>query len=203
MIDGSQEGVFIAATAIVSEKAKISPEVKIWDFSNIRENVEIEKNVSIGMQCYIGPGVQIGESSKIQNGVMIYQPTRIGRGVFVGPGVIFTNDLFPRAVNTDFNLKSHDDWVEVGVEVEEGASIGAGVVCVAPVRIGRWAMIGAGAVVCKDVPDFAQVIGVPARQIGWVGRAGLKLEELEKNIFICSVDKTRYKLSGTKMSELT
>jgi UDP-2-acetamido-3-amino-2,3-dideoxy-glucuronate N-acetyltransferase len=90
---------------------------------------------------------------------------------------VFTNDLNPRAVTPEGRLKSPADWHAVGVTVLEGGSVGARAVCVAPVTIGRWAMVAAGAVVTRDVPDFALVLGVPARQVGWVGRAGVRVVE--------------------------
>jgi acetyltransferase-like isoleucine patch superfamily enzyme len=96
-------------------------------------------------------------------------------GVFVGPAAVFTNDHFPRSVDPEGRLKRGGDWEAVAVVVAEGASIGARSVCVAPVHIGRWALVAAGAVVTRDVPDFALVAGVPARRIGWVGRAGVRL----------------------------
>ncbi len=99
----------------------------------------------------------------------------LGEGVFVGPAVVFTNDHFPRSVHPDGSPKQADDWEAVGVTVRQGASIGARAVCVAPVTIGRWSMIAAGAVVTKDVPDFALVAGVPARRVRWVGKAGVPL----------------------------
>ncbi|HEU4676533.1 MAG TPA: hypothetical protein VFS29_11120, partial [Motilibacteraceae bacterium] len=105
-----------------------------------------------------------------------YEPAVLEDGVFVGPAVVFTNDHYPRSVDPDGKLKRGDDWEAVGVTVREGASIGARSVCVAPVTIGRWATVAAGAVVVKDVPDFALVAGVPARRIRWVGRAGVPLE---------------------------
>ena len=97
-------------------------------------------------------------------------------GVFVGPAVVFTNDVHPRAVTPDGRLKRGDDWEMVAVTCREGASIGARSVCVAPVTIGRWALVAAGSVVTKDVPDFALVVGAPARRVGWVGRAGTRLQ---------------------------
>ena len=96
-------------------------------------------------------------------------------GVFVGPAAVFTNDHCPRAINPDGTLKSASDWERVGVTVERGAAIGARAVCVAPVRIGEWASVGAGAVVTSDVAPYALVVGVPARRVGWVGEAGVPL----------------------------
>jgi len=106
---------------------------------------------------------------------LIYEPARLGDGVFIGPAVVLTNDLYPRSVDMAGKLKRPADWSASGVVVQEGASLGARVVVVPGRTIGRWAMVAAGAVVTRDVPAFALVAGVPARQIGWVGRAGQRL----------------------------
>ncbi len=116
---------------------------------------------------------------KIQNYALVYEPAVVGDGAFIGPAAVFTNDHFPRSVNPDGSVKSGHDWEPVGVTVLEGASIGARSVCVAPVTIGRWALVAAGATVIRDVPDFALVVGSPARRIGWVGRAGVPLVQAE------------------------
>lgn len=128
---------------------------------------------------YIGPGVLIGDRCKIQNYALLYGPTVVSDGVFIGPAVVFTNDRYPRAINPDGAQKSAADWHPVGVTVMNGASIGARAVCVAPVIIGRWALVAAGSVVVRDVPDFALVAGTPARRIGWVGPAGERLVEVD------------------------
>ncbi len=106
----------------------------------------------------------------MQNYALVYEPAELADGVFIGPAVVLTNDTYPRAVNPDLSLKSAHDWEPVGVTIGEGASIGARAVCVAPVTIGAWATVAAGAVVTKDVPDHALVVGVPARRVGWVGQ---------------------------------
>lgn len=128
-----------------------------------------------GPGAYVGPGVRIGDNVKLQNFALVYEPAVLGDGVFVGPAAVLTNDRLPRAVDPTGRLKRGGDWQAVAVEVAEGASLGARSVCVAPVRVGRWALVAAGAVVTEDVPDFALVAGVPARRIGWVGRAGVRL----------------------------
>ena len=117
----------------------------------------------------------VGDRCKVQNYALVYEPAVLEDGVFVGPAVVFTNDHFPRAVAPDGTLKTADDWDPVGVTVRTGASIGARAVCVAPVTVGRWALVAAGSVVVRDVPDFALVAGVPARFVRWVGRAGVPL----------------------------
>jgi acetyltransferase-like isoleucine patch superfamily enzyme len=119
--------------------------------------------------------VVIGNNVKLQNYALVYEPSRLEDGVFIGPAAVLTNDLYPRSVDVTGKLKRPADWDASGVVVREGASLGARVVVVPGRTIGRWAMIAAGAVVTRDVPDFALVAGVPARQIGWVGRAGERL----------------------------
>jgi acetyltransferase-like isoleucine patch superfamily enzyme len=163
------------ATAIVDPTAELGAGTVVWGGSQIRENVSVGVECVVGRGVYIGPGVSVGARCKIQNDALVYEPATLGEGVFVGPKAIITNDRYPRAVTPSGALKSADDWTQVGVEVAEGASIGAGAICVGPIRIGRWAFVAAGAVVTSHVPDFALVAGVPARQIGWVGRAGQRL----------------------------
>jgi len=193
---------FIAETAIVENSVVIGNNVKIWHYAHIRSNVNLGLNVIIGSNVYIGVGVNIGDNSKIQNNALIYEPAQISNGVFIGPGVIFTNDRNPRAINSDKTQKSSLDWNKAGVVVGEGASIGAGAICVGPIEIGKWALVGAGAVVVKDVPNYALVMGVPARQMGWVGKDGVKLIEQSSKIFRCPVSKKLYHLEGSNLAEV-
>ena len=166
-------------TAEISPDAVVDPSASIWHHTRIREHAHVGNGAIIGAGVCIGPGVLIGDHCKIQNHAQVYEPAVVADGVFIGPGVVFTNDRHPRAVNPDGSQKSAADWEPVGVTVLSGASIGARAVCVAPVTIGRWALVAAGSVVVKDVPDFALVAGVPARRIGWVGPAGEALVEVE------------------------
>lgn len=166
----------IVDTADVSPAARIGEGSSVWHLAQVREQAVLGKGCVIGRGAYIGTGVQLGDHCKVQNYALVYEPARLGQGVFVGPAAVLTNDTFPRAVNPDGSLKSASDWEAVGVTVGDGASIGARAVCIAPVRIGAWATVAAGAVVTKDVPAYALVAGVPARQIGWVGHAGRPLE---------------------------
>ncbi len=168
--------VRIQDSADVSPDASIGDGSSIWHLAQVREGVTMGENCIIGRGAYIGPGVVLGENCKVQNYALVYEPARLEDGVFIGPAVVLTNDTYPRAVNADGTLKSPQDWEPVGVVIERGASIGARATCVAPVTIGEWATVAAGAVVVKDVPAYALVVGVPARRIGWVGEAGVPLE---------------------------
>jgi len=156
--DGLADDVALHATADVAESASIGPGSRVWHLAQIGENAVIGRACVVGRGAYVGPGVQIGDHVKIQNYALVYHPAVLEDGVFVGPAVVLTNDLNPRSVDADGRLKSAADWTPVAVHVKEGASLGARSVCVAPVVIGRWAMVGAGAVVTADVPDFALVV---------------------------------------------
>lgn len=167
--------VRIAPGADVSEAAEIGDGSQIWHLAQVREGVRLGPECIVGRGAYIGTGVQVGARCKIQNYALVYEPASLADGVFIGPAAVLTNDEYPRAVTPDGGLKSASDWHPVGVTIGEGASIGARAVCVAPVEVGAWALVAAGAVVTKDVAPFALVAGVPARRIGWVGRAGARL----------------------------
>lgn len=169
----------IHSSADVDPSAKVGERTIVWHLAQLREEVQVGADCIVGRGAYLGPGVVVGDRCKIQNHALVYEPAVLANGVFVGPAVVFTNDLNPRAVTPDGQLKSADDWDCVGVTVEEGASIGARAVCIAPVRIGAWAMVAAGSVVTRDVPPFALVAGVPARQIGWVDRSGHRVPQPE------------------------
>ena len=182
----------IAESADVDATAQIGAGSSIWHLAQIRENARVGLSCVVGRGVYIGPGIIIGDMTKIQNHALIYEPSELGDGVFVGPGVVLTNDVFPRAVNPDFTPKGPSDWELAGVTINEGASLGAQSVCVAPVVIGRWAMVAAGSVVLKDVPDFALVAGSPAVQKGWVGRAGRRLDRIDSETWRCPATGARF-----------
>jgi len=160
--------VFIHPTAEVSKEASIGDGTKIWHHAQVREGAKIGKNCILGKCVYVDKNVEIGNNVKLENRVSVFQGVKIEDDVFVGPHVTFTNDLYPRAFN--------QDWEITPTLVKKGASIGAGSVIVCGVTIGRYAMIGAGSVVTKDVPDHALVYGNPARIHGFVCVCGRKLK---------------------------
>jgi acetyltransferase-like isoleucine patch superfamily enzyme len=182
---------FVAGSADVADTAKLGEGTKVWHLAQVREDARLGANCIVGRGAYIGTGVRVGDNCKIQNHALVYEPAELAAGVFIGPAVVLTNDTYPRAVNPDGSLKDASDWDAVGVTIDEGAAIGARAVCVAPVRIGRWATVAAGAVVTKDVPDFALVAGVPARRIGWVGEAGAPLRQ-DGDEWVCPLTGKRY-----------
>ena len=192
----------IADNASVSPSANLKSGVSVWDFSQVRENSVVGDNSIIGSYAYIDANVQIGANCKIQNRALIYDPAIIHDGVFIGPGVILTNDKNPRSVSTAGQIKGALDWEKTGVEIFEGASIGAGAICIAPVSIGRWAVVGAGSVVSKNVKDHALIVGNPGRQVGWVGYAGVRLKELSENIFECPKSLTKFELINFELHEM-
>lgn len=162
-------------TAQVADSATLGDGTTVWELAQIREDAVLGTGCIVGRGAYVGTGVKIGDNVKLQNYALVYEPAVLGDGVFIGPAAVLTNDEFPRSVDPEGNLKRGSDWHAVAVTVGDGASIGARAVCVAPVTIGRWALVAAGAVVTRDVPDYALVAGVPARRIGWVGEAGVRL----------------------------
>jgi acetyltransferase-like isoleucine patch superfamily enzyme len=185
--------VKIHPTAAVSSDAKIGSSTLIWDQCQVREGTIIGKNCILGKDVYVDIGVNIGDNVKIQNGSYIYHGTSLESGVFVGPGVIFTNDKSPRAINLDGSLKGNDDWQVGETRVLYGASVGAGAIVLPGITVGRFSLIGAGAVVTHNVSDHALVMGNPARQVGFVCKCAMRLElDTETREYICHTCGDRY-----------
>jgi UDP-2-acetamido-3-amino-2,3-dideoxy-glucuronate N-acetyltransferase len=195
--------VCIMPSADVDPGARLGQGTSVWHLAQIREGAEIGAGCVIGRGAYIGPGTRLGQRCKVQNYALVYEPAWLDDGVFVGPAAVFTNDRYPRAVTPDGSIKTAGSWEPVGVTVRCGASIGAAAVCVAPVTVGRWAVVAAGSVVVKDVPDFALVAGTPARFMRWVGRAGVALVATSDRRFRCPRTGAGYVQAGETLSEET
>jgi UDP-2-acetamido-3-amino-2,3-dideoxy-glucuronate N-acetyltransferase len=171
------ESVRIAPNAEVDSRAEIGAGTVIWGLACVREGVVIGRDCIIGRGAYIENEVSLGDRVKIQTNALIFKPARIGDDVFIGPSVILTNDRYPRASTPDGTLKRASDWNAEGVVIEKGASLGARSVVLPGVKVGSYAMVAAGAIITRDVPDFAIVVGSPARRVGWAGLAGIPLEK--------------------------
>jgi UDP-2-acetamido-3-amino-2,3-dideoxy-glucuronate N-acetyltransferase len=182
-------------TIRIHPTADVSPEATVGDGTSVWQQVQIRGQAAIGNNCILGKGVfidrevSIGSNVKIQNYVSVYQGVTIEDGVLVGPHVCFTNDLRPRAVNPDGSLKSMQDWTITPTLIREGATLGANSTIVCGTTIGRWAMVGAGGVVTKDVPDYGLIRGNPARLRGFVGPSGEKLVEYKsEGLWMITID---------------
>lgn len=185
---------FAHETAIIDEGCEIGEEVKIWHFSHIMSNCKIGNGCNIGQNVVVSPDVILGKNVKVQNNVSIYTGVTCDDDVFLGPSMVFTNVINPRsAVNrkNDY-LKTH---------VGRGASIGANATIVCGNDIGEFAFIGAGAVVTKEVPAYALVVGNPSKQIGWMSEYGHRLNFDENGEAICPESNEKYKLSNGKVTK--
>lgn len=191
---GESEGVRIHPSADVAASARIGAGTRIWNRVQIREGAEIGSKCIIGTGVYVDVDVRIGDNVKVQNNGLLYRGLTLESGVFVGPGVIFTNDRLPRAVNPDGTLKRDADWGVGPILVRYGASVGAGAVVLPGITIGRFALVGAGAVVTRDVPPHALVVGNPARQVGYVCACAARLIASDSGEQTCPACGARYRL---------
>ena len=189
-----REGVTIHPTADVAETADIGRGTRVWHQAQVREGAVVGVECIVGKGAYVDFGVRIGARCKLQNGVFVYHGFDVEDGVFIGPGAMLLNDKNPRAINADGTLKSDADWTLSRGVVRTGASIGGGAIVLPGVTVGRYALVGSGAVVTRDVPDHAIVVGNPARRRGFACVNGHPLSGAEPTAegmrMTCPVDGT-------------
>lgn len=163
---------FVHPSADVSPSAKIGARTRIWHQAQVRDGALVGAGCVVGKNVYIGADVRVGDACKIENNAAVFEGVTLGRAVFIGPGVILTNDRTPRATTPAGRPKGAADWTLERIDVQEGASLGAGSIVIAGVTIGRYALVAAGAVVTRDVPPFGLVRGNPARLAGFTCLCG-------------------------------
>ncbi len=186
-------------TVEIQKGAKIGKGCKIWQNSQVLKKAQIGKNCVIGHNCFIGSKTKIGDNVKIESNTDVWDLVTLEDYVFIGPSAVFTNDLNPRAKYPKSKFPQYGKWLPI--LIKEGASIGANATIICGNTIGKWTMIGAGAVVTRDVPDYAIVAGVPAKAIGWVCECGNRLE-FKKEKASCRICKRKYKKAGNKISRI-
>jgi UDP-2-acetamido-3-amino-2,3-dideoxy-glucuronate N-acetyltransferase len=189
-----ENNFFAHETAIIDDFVTIGDGTKIWCFSHILKNTTIGKNCVFGQNCVVGANVKIGNGVKVQNNVSVYEGVEIEDDVFLGPSMVFTNVINPRSF-----IERKEEFKKT--LMKKGCSVGANATIVCGVTVGRYAFIGAGSLVTKDVPDFALVFGLPARQHGWVGISGNKLCFDNSDIAADKSDGRKYILKNGRVSE--
>jgi UDP-2-acetamido-3-amino-2,3-dideoxy-glucuronate N-acetyltransferase len=189
-----EKSFFAHPSAIIDEGCKIGEGTKIWHFSHVMPNCTIGKNCSLGQNVVVSPEVVLGNNVKVQNNVSIYTGVICDDDVFLGPSMVFTNVINPRSavIRRDQYLRTH---------VGKGASIGANATIVCGHDIGEFAFIGAGAVVTKNVPAYALVVGNPSRQTGWMSEFGHKLQFDSSGVAVCPESKEQYKLENNQVKK--
>jgi len=185
MTGEQRRNVRIHATADVSERASIGEGTAIWQQTQVREGASIGSRCVIGKCVYVGADVVVGNCCKIENHASLHEGIVVEDGCFIGPHVVLTNDKLPRAINPDGSLKSSADWVMGHIRICYGAAIGASSVVLPDVTVGRFAMVGAGSVVTRDVPPHGLVLGNPARLIGFVCSTGHRLAQDSGGVWRC------------------
>jgi UDP-2-acetamido-3-amino-2,3-dideoxy-glucuronate N-acetyltransferase len=186
---------FAHETAVIDDGCIIGKGTKIWHFSHIMTGSEIGERCNIGQNVVVSPGVKLGKNVKVQNNISIYTGVICDDDVFLGPSMVFTNVINPRS-----EIIRKDSYLTT--IVEKGATIGANATIICGIIIGRYAFIGAGAVVTKDVKPYALVVGNPARQTGWMSEFGHKLIFDDKGFAICPESGERYRLEHGNVSKI-
>jgi acetyltransferase-like isoleucine patch superfamily enzyme len=192
---------YIHPTATVDDSVTIGEGTKIWHEAQVRNRARLGAECILGKGAYVDEDVVVGNRCKIQNRASLYKDLVLEDGVFIGPHVVFTNDMYPRAINPDGTLKAADDWHAGATRVAYGASIGAHSVVLPGKRIGRFALIGAGSVVTKDVPDHGLVVGNPARLVGYVCLCARKLD-FTNNHASCALCEGHFELTADGLRQL-
>lgn len=193
----NENSYYVNEHAVVDDNVEIGEATKIWHFSHVQSRAKIGHHCVIGQNVNVGNNVTIGNYVKIQNNVSVYEGVTLEDYVFCGPSMVFTNIKDPRSKYPQVGAKYY-----IKTLVKEGASLGANSTIVCGHSIGRFAFVGAGAVVTKDVPDFALVVGNPARIVGWLSEAGRKLEFNKEGIALCEKSNKKYKLENGRVREL-
>ena len=186
---------FVHETAVIDDGCKIGKGTKIWHFSHIMTGSELGEHCNIGQNVVISPGVRLGKNVKVQNNVSVYSGVICDDDVFLGPSMVFTNVINPRSA-----ISRHDNY-ETTI-VEKGATIGANATIICGKIIGRFAFVGAGAVVTRDVKPYALVVGNPARQAGWMSEFGHKLIFDRSGFAVCPESGDRYHLENGNVSKI-
>ncbi len=186
---------FSHETAVIDQGCTIGEGTKIWHFTHVMPDCTLGKNCNLGQNVVISPGVVLGNNVKVQNNVSIYTGVICEDDVFLGPSMVFTNIVNPRSA-----VVRKEQYVKT--LVKKGASIGANATIVCGIEIGEFAFIGAGAVVIREVPAYALVVGNPARHIGWMSEFGHRLEFDANNMAICPESKEQYKLERGKVTKI-
>lgn len=178
---------FVHESSYIDADVSIGNNSKIWHFSHILSNTTIGENCSFGQNCVVGPNVTIGNNVKVQNNISIYEGVEVEDDVFIGPSVVFTNVINPRS----FIVRKQEYKKTL---LKKGVSIGANATIICGNTLGEYAFIGAGTVVTKDVPNFALVVGNPGRHVGWVSKAGHKLEFNKEDLATCPETGEKYRM---------
>jgi UDP-2-acetamido-3-amino-2,3-dideoxy-glucuronate N-acetyltransferase len=190
------KSTFIHSSAVVDEGATVGEETKIWHFCHVMAETAIGKNCSLGQNVFVADNAELKNNVKVQNNVSIYEGVVCEDDVFLGPSMVFTNIINPRSAIIRKNKfkKTH---------VQQGVSIGANATIICGNTLGKYAFIGAGAVLTKDASDYALMAGVPAKQIGWVSKAGLRLHFNDENIAICPETGEKYQLANDRVTVIS
>ncbi|HHG85455.1 MAG TPA: N-acetyltransferase [Bacteroidetes bacterium] len=187
---------FAHETAVVDQPVKIGKGTRIWHFSHIMSNCEIGEDCNFGQNVFVGAGVRLGNNVKVQNNVSIYAGVVCEDDVFLGPSMVFTNVINPRSA-----VVRKSEYLET--YLSKGVTIGANATIVCGAKLGKFAFVGAGAVVTKNVPAYALMTGVPARQAGWMSEHGHRLEFDANGIAVCPGSNEKYKLENNVVHKTT